>query len=74
MISRNSKLKQHHHVRITVENKLDLLMWQKFLQHPSVFYRPFMDLIERDAEDINLFFRCKWSLWFRGLLQQSLGF
>ena len=35
-------LKQHHHVSISQENRLDLLLWQKFLQYPTMFCRPFM--------------------------------
>ena len=36
-------LKPHYHLRITSEMHRDLLMWQEFLRHPSVFARPFMD-------------------------------
>ena len=38
-----SNLKPHHHVRLTGEMKKDLQMWEKFLAHPTVFSRPFMD-------------------------------
>ena len=37
------KLKPHHHIRLTWENKLDLHMWLQFLNHPSVFCQPFAD-------------------------------
>ena len=30
-------LRAYHHVRITQENRLDLQMWKKFLEHPEVF-------------------------------------
>ena len=42
-LTQGSKLRQHHHVRLNVENKLDLLVWKRFLTHPSVYCRPFMD-------------------------------
>ena len=38
-----SKLKPHHHLKITQEMRSDLTMWQQFLSHPSVFCRPFAD-------------------------------
>ena len=38
------ELKPHHHLKITKEIKLDLEMWENFLQHPSVFSRKFIDL------------------------------
>ena len=37
------KLKPHHHIRVSAEKKLDLLMWKQFLAHPSVFSSPFAD-------------------------------
>ena len=36
-------LKPHHHIRVNAEIRQDLLMWSTFLQHPSVFCRPFLD-------------------------------
>ena len=39
----NDKLKPHQHIRITSELKADLFMWLTFLEHPSVFCRPFLD-------------------------------
>ena len=39
----NPKLKPHHHIKITTEMRLDLLMWKEFLSHQSIFCRPFMD-------------------------------
>ena len=51
----NAKLKPHHHVKISDENKLDLLVWQEFLSHPDAFYRPFMDTIAINAEQIDMY-------------------
>ena len=39
----NDKLKPHHHIRVNTEMRDDLVMWLTFLQHPSVFCRPFLD-------------------------------
>ena len=39
----NDKLKPHHHIRVNAEMRDDLTMWLTFLQHPSVFCRPFLD-------------------------------
>ena len=39
----NNMLKQHHHVRISNEMRLDLNMWLQFLKHPTIYARPFMD-------------------------------
>ena len=51
-IAGNKKLKQHHHVRIKVENRLDLEMWEKFLQHPSIFSKNFTDFSHNDYQEI----------------------
>ena len=37
-------LKQHHHVNLTAEMRMDLKMWLVFLRHPSIFSRGFMDI------------------------------
>ena len=39
----NEKLKSHHHIRVNTEMRDNLNMWLVFLQHPSVFCRPFLD-------------------------------
>ena len=39
----NDKLKPHHHIRVNGEMREDLRMWLTFLQHPTVFCRPFLD-------------------------------
>ena len=46
----NGQLKPHHHVKITEENRLVLLVWKQFLTHPESFYRPFMEVISLNAE------------------------
>ena len=52
----NTKLRPHHHVRLTQEMKDDLHMWRKFLWHPSVFARGFIDFSTTlQAEKISMF-------------------
>ena len=41
------QLKQHHHVHITAENRLDLEMWHTFLTNQAAFKRPFLDLCNK---------------------------
>ena len=51
----NTNLKPHHHVRVDREMRLDLHMWLKFLQHPTIFSRPFSDFEEVDANEIDMY-------------------
>ena len=52
----NDKLKPHHHIRINMEMRRDLEMWTVFLQHPTVFCRPFIDVSEfLVADEIDMF-------------------
>ena len=39
----NPNLKQHHHLRVTGEMRMDLQIWLKFLKQPEAYCRPFMD-------------------------------
>ena len=49
-------LKPHHHLKITQEMKNDLLVWEEFLAHPSVFCRPFTDFsLTKDATQLQFF-------------------
>ena len=50
----NPTLKQYHHIRITNENRLDLLVWRHFLTFPTVFCRPFMEAVALNATEVNL--------------------
>ena len=36
-------LKPHHHVKLNKESCLDLEMWKQFVNHASIFCRPFLD-------------------------------
>ena len=51
----NGKLKAHHHVRITEEHRLDLLVWKEFLAHPDSYYRPFFEVIALNAQQIDMY-------------------
>ena len=51
----NSKLKAHHHIKITKENRSDLMVWQQFLMSPEGFYRPFMETVCINAAEIDMF-------------------
>ena len=49
------KLKQHHHVKITREHKMDLAIWKQFLTTPDIFYRSFMKQDIHTAEAIDMY-------------------
>ena len=42
-LQNNRNLRPHHHVKISGEMKQDLITWYKFINHPSIFCRNFMD-------------------------------
>ena len=48
-------LKQHHHIPITAEMKLDLQMWLTFLNHPSIYARKFLDLTPINFTEVNFY-------------------
>ena len=52
----NPKLKQHHHIRVDAELRLDRLVWVRFLKNDTSICRPFMDFSEvLIAEKLNFF-------------------
>ena len=51
----NGKLKSHHHVKITEENRLDLGIWKELLTQPMGFYKPFMEFIAWNAEQLDMY-------------------
>ena len=51
----NGRLKPHHHVKITAENRLDLIVWKEILLRPHAFYKPFMECIAYNAQQIDMF-------------------
>ena len=52
---KSSNLKQHHHVNITAENKMDLRIWQVFLNHPTAYCRPFIQKGILDAKMLDMY-------------------
>ena len=53
--STGTKLKPHHHVKVSIENKKDLLVWKQFLLQPEAYSHPFMDSIVLNAVEIDMF-------------------
>ena len=48
--------KPHHHLNVNAELKLDLRMWLIFLQHPTIYSRPFFQYdSEIFSTDINMY-------------------
>ena len=50
-----SNLKQHHHVKITKENKLDLGIWKLFLSQPIAYSRAFIQQDIQTAEILDMY-------------------
>ena len=48
-------LKPHHHVRIKVENKLDLTVWKTFLTNVHMFTRSFVDFTNPTIKDVSMY-------------------
>ena len=49
-------MKPHYHIRNTKEMKEDMKMWLDFLNHPSVYARPFLDFSSViTADEINMY-------------------
>ena len=70
--TKTDKLKPHHHVKIMSEMRGDLLMWEKFLNHTSVYCRPFMDFSEMlIAEHIQFYTDASGRIGFSGICGQS---
>ena len=51
----NPNLKSHHHIRVNAEVRMDLEIWNKFLDHPLVFCRPFISCSKKLAKDIDMY-------------------
>ena len=54
-LTANTKLMPHHHINVTSEIRLDLMVWKVFLKHQSAFCRPFIDCVERSSVDIDMY-------------------
>ena len=51
----NEKLMPHHHIRLNAECRMDMEIWKKFLSHPSIFSRPFLDCFQQTSDDIDMY-------------------
>ena len=51
----SENLKQHHHMKVTQEHKLDLQTWKFFLSQPSVFCRDFIQPGLHTAQMIDMY-------------------
>ena len=73
--SSNGKVLQgYHHVRVNKEMREDLVMWQTFIAHPSIFCRPFLDFSRvLEAESIRFYMDASgnYSLGMGGICEQS---
>ena len=67
LVSGNSKLKQHHHVKIKEETRLDLLVWKKFLSSQRAFCIPFMETGDVMASEINMYSDASGKIGFEAL-------
>ena len=74
MIAGNKKLKQHHHVKIREENRLDLLVWRNFLSNREAFCRPFMEFGIIHADQINMYSDASGRLGFGALCETSWSY
>ena len=64
--------KEHHHLRISKEMRLDLEMWITFLKHPTAFCRPFIDFTDIiSSQEINFFTDASGSYGMGGLCDDS---
>ena len=44
MMTQGKNLKSHHHIHVSHDMRQDLLMWQEFINHPSIYCRGFYGL------------------------------
>ena len=51
----SSKLKPYHHVKIPQDVIQDMKIWQRFLESPNCYCRPFLDFQEWTTEDIVMY-------------------
>ena len=49
------RLKPHHHIRIKVENQLDLEVWKTFLTNDDIFTRKFVDFMDPEFVRVRMY-------------------
>ena len=66
--AQNSSLKPHHHIRITEEMRLDMKMWQVFINSADVFCQPFLDFSKSwNAEEVDFYSDASGKIGFGGV-------
>ena len=60
-------LKQHQHVKIREENRLDLLVWKQFLSRQDAFCCPFMECRHVMVDIINMYSNASGKIGFGAL-------
>ena len=71
----NDKLKPHHHIKLNGEMRADLTMWLTFLDHPSVFTRPFLDFTNTImADEVDMYSDASGKLGFGATCGQDWMF
>ena len=72
----SSKMKSHHHVRISQEVRKDMWIWKQFLEHQSIFCRPFMHFQPLTAEEITMYSDASrnFKLGFRAICEDRWTF
>ena len=64
-------MKPHYHVKVREENRQDLLVWKEFLSSPDIYCRPFMEVRELSAVDINMFSDASGKIRYGAVCQNS---
>ena len=70
-LTANPKLKQHHHVRLNQENKLDLGIWRMFLTSSNIFCRSFMNPETTHANEIDMYSDVSGKIGFGAICERS---
>ena len=71
LIAGSDKLKQHHHVRVKEENRLELMVWKVFLSRPEVFCIPFAECGVILASEVNMFSDSSGKISFGAICNDS---
>ena len=74
MFSGNKNLRQHHHIKIKEENRLDLLVWKEFLSQQEAFCHPFMEFGTITADQIDMYSDASGKLGLGALCRTSWSF
>ena len=64
-------LKPHHHICIKEETRLDLKVWKRFINEQNVYCRPFLDVLEIPASEINMYSDASGKIGFGALCENS---